>query len=176
MPAIVTMNTVPQLLFIWHTCMYTLHTCYLIAYIMPYYYMYIWNTIPTPDSRVWLKLPEIVYVGGQSHCGVLLLCYSDRSYFQQDILSVKWINADIDRRHQCYLTHWGRETHICVSKITIIGSDDGLSPGRRNAIIWTNAGILLFIRTLHDCPSQMNENLLISNSKLTSDSELIWWR
>ena len=32
------------------------------------------------------------------------------------------------------------------------------------------------IRTLHDCPSQMNENLLISNSKLTSDSELIWWR
>ena len=34
----------------------------------------------------------------------------------------------------------------------------------------------LTIRTLHDCPSQMNENLLISNSKLTSDSELIWWR
>ena len=32
---------------------------------------------------------------------------------------------------------------------------------------------LLVIRTLHDCPSQMNENLLISNSKLTSDSELI---
>ena len=32
------------------------------------------------------------------------------------------------------------------------------------------------IRTLHDCPSQMNSNLLISNSKLTSDSELIWWR
>ena len=34
--------------------------------------------------------------------------------------------------------------------------------------------IKLVIRTLHDCPSQMNENLLISNSKLTSDSELIW--
>ena len=26
------------------------------------------------------------------------------------------------------LTHWGRETHICVSKLTIIGSDNGLSP------------------------------------------------
>ena len=37
-------------------------------------------------------------------------------------------------------------THICVSKLTIIGSDNGLSPGRRQAIIWTNAGIL-FIRT-----------------------------
>ena len=46
-----------------------------------------------------------------------------------------------------YLTHWGRVTHICVSKLTIIGSDNGLSPGRRQAIIWTNAGISL-IRTL----------------------------
>ena len=41
------------------------------------------------------------------------------------------------------LTHWGRVTHICVNKLTIIGSDNGLSPGRRQAIIWTNAGILL---------------------------------
>ena len=41
------------------------------------------------------------------------------------------------------LTHWGRVTHVCVVKQTIIGSDNGLSPGRRQAIIWTNAGILL---------------------------------
>ena len=41
------------------------------------------------------------------------------------------------------LTHWGRVMHICVSKQTTIGSDNGLSPGRRQAIIWTNAGILL---------------------------------
>ena len=41
------------------------------------------------------------------------------------------------------LTHWGRVTHICVSKLPIISSDNGLSPGRRQAIIWTNAGILL---------------------------------
>ena len=41
------------------------------------------------------------------------------------------------------LTHWGRVTHICVSKLTIIGSDNGLSPDRRQAIIWTNAGLLL---------------------------------
>ena len=34
-------------------------------------------------------------------------------------------------------------THICINKLTIIGSDNGLSPGRRQAIIWTNAGILL---------------------------------
>ena len=41
------------------------------------------------------------------------------------------------------LTHWGQVTHICVSILNIIGSDNGLSPGRRQAIIWTNAGILL---------------------------------
>ena len=41
------------------------------------------------------------------------------------------------------ITHWGRVTHICVGKLTNIGSDNGLSPGRRQAIIWTNAGILL---------------------------------
>ena len=42
-----------------------------------------------------------------------------------------------------YLTHWGRATHTCVGKLTIIGSDNGLSPARRQAIIWTIAGILL---------------------------------
>ena len=41
------------------------------------------------------------------------------------------------------LTHWGRVTHICVCKLTIIGSDNGLSPERRQAVIWTNDGILL---------------------------------
>ena len=43
----------------------------------------------------------------------------------------------------CNLTHWGRVTHICVNKLTIIASDNGLSPGRRQAIIWNNDGILL---------------------------------
>ena len=47
----------------------------------------------------------------------------------------------------CVLTHCGRVTHICVSKLSSIVSDSGLSPGRRQAIIWTNAGILL-IRSL----------------------------
>ena len=41
------------------------------------------------------------------------------------------------------LTHWGRVTHICVGNLTFIGPDNGLLPGRRQAIIWTSAGILL---------------------------------
>ena len=48
------------------------------------------------------------------------------------------------RRASCdfIFTLWSRVTHICVSKLTIIGLDNGLSSGRRQAIIWTNAGIL----------------------------------
>ena len=39
-------------------------------------------------------------------------------------------------------THWGQVTNICISKLNIIVSDNGLSPGRRQAIIWTNDKIL----------------------------------
>ena len=45
------------------------------------------------------------------------------------------------------LTHWGRVTHKCISNLTIIGSENGLSPGRHQALFWTIAGILS-IRTL----------------------------
>ena len=41
------------------------------------------------------------------------------------------------------LTHWGRVTHMCVCRLNTIGSENGLSAGRRQAIIWTNAEILL---------------------------------
>ena len=45
--------------------------------------------------------------------------------------------------HCQVLTHWGQVTYICVGKLFIIDSDNGLSPERRQAIISTNAGILL---------------------------------
>ena len=35
------------------------------------------------------------------------------------------------------------DAYICVNKLTIVGLDNGLSPDRRQAIIWTNDGILL---------------------------------
>ena len=53
-------------------------------------------------------------------------------------LNLRWVTA---------LTHWGRVTHICVSKLPTIGTDNGVSPRRHQTIIWTNAVILL-IRTL----------------------------
>ena len=60
---------------------------------------------------------------------------------KQTLFYVPWTVKD--RTHGPALTHWGWVTHICVSKLTTIGSDNGLSPGRRQAIIWSNAEILL---------------------------------
>ena len=51
-------------------------------------------------------------------------------------------------------------THICVSK-RIIGSDNGLSPGRRQAIIQTNAGILLIRNVGTDFSEMLGENSCI---------------
>ena len=62
------------------------------------------------------------------------------------------------------LTHWGRVTHIFVSDLTIIGSDNGLSPGWRQAIIRTNAGILL-IRPLGTNYSEILIKFLIFSFK-----------
>ena len=62
--------------------------------------------------------------------------YIRQGEFQVALLHLKMLSASD-------LTHWDRVTHICVNKQTNIGSDNGLSPGRRQAIIWTNVGILL---------------------------------
>ena len=71
-------------------------------------------------------------------CPALLLAENPQGI---ELWAVVCIHS-VDQAVPC-LTHWGQVTHICVSKPTIIGSDNGLSPGRRQAIIYTNAGILL---------------------------------
>ena len=53
------------------------------------------------------------------------------------------IITSVHIRYKPLLTHWGGVTHICVGKLTIIGSDNGLASVRRQAIIWTNDGLLL---------------------------------
>ena len=70
----------------------------------------------------------IVYVY-ITYCSMILI-RSDEAHISR----LKWFFG---------LTHWGRVTHLCVSKLATIGSNNGLSPGRRQTIIWTNAGILL---------------------------------
>ena len=67
-------------------------------------------------------------------------------------------------------------THICVGNLTINGSDNGLSLGRHQAIIWTNAGIL-FIRTLGTYFSEdLIEILTFSFKKMRLKVSSAKWR
>ena len=59
------------------------------------------------------------------------------------------------------LTHRGQ---IWISKLSIIGSDNVLLPGRRQAIIWTNAAILL-IETLRTIFSEIWSKIRAFSSK-----------
>ena len=102
----------------------------------------IWRT-PRFHYSEWLFLNNILKISlvrhlanytFRNHCSVLPI--------SRDVFTPQ--NAKI-RPIACLLTHWGRVTHICVSNLTLIGSDN-LAPNRRQAIIWTNAGILLIGR------------------------------
>ena len=66
-------------------------------------------------------------------------CYYQENLFAMPVFKAMFVQGLI------VLTHWGRVMHVCISKLTIIGSDNGLSPQRRQTIIWTN-GRILFIR------------------------------
>ena len=48
-----------------------------------------------------------------------------------------WCSTNVE------ILHWVRVMHICAGYLNIIGSDNGLLPGRCQAIIWNNARILL---------------------------------
>ena len=95
----------------------------------------IYNHVSSTQLTLWnLEIDnewKILYIQG---------CYQDRSIALRRLKSqVTWLFNGLLR----IWTNWGRVTHICVGNLTIIGSDNGLSPGRCQAIIWTSAGILL---------------------------------
>ena len=74
----------------------------------------------------------------------LWLTQFNDTYMDHQAMCFKWLS--FYKTWSCsitFSTHWGRVTQKCVSKLIIIGSDNGLAPGRHQAIIWTNAGILL---------------------------------
>ena len=74
------------------------------------------------------------------------------------------------------LTHWGRATYICVSKLTIIASDNALSPGRRQAIIWNNAGILSIGLLGTNFSENLIEILMFSFRKMCLKVSSAKWR
>ena len=61
----------------------------------------------------------------------------------------------------CWLTHWGQVMHIWVSRLTIIGLDNGLWPGWHHVIIWTNAGKMLIGRLWTNPSAIFNHNWCI---------------
>ena len=98
------------------------------------------------------------------HISICICTYTNKTFRSENKRFIDWMGGKppvsfLSSWHVCFhednvlrhwstinatdLTHWGRVTHICVSDVTNIGSDNGLSPGRRQAIIRTNAGILL---------------------------------
>ena len=67
-----------------------------------------------------------------------------RKMFPFDDVIMGWVNHTmLLSASEATLIHWGRVRHICASKITIIGSSNGLSHGRCQAIFRTIDGILL---------------------------------
>ena len=106
---------------------------------------------PTPTQYRLLQISARMYtaVQGKSESHKCLFDSIMSIYIIISIgLLLKWDNIDLINTCSrgtkwSVLTRWGPVTHICVGKLTIIGSDNGLSPGRRQAIIWTNAGIFL---------------------------------
>ena len=74
------------------------------------------------------------------------------------------------------LAHWGRVAHIYVRKLNIIGSDNGLWPGRRQAIIWINAGILLIEPLGTNFSEILFEMLTFSSNKMHLKMSSAKWR
>ena len=74
------------------------------------------------------------------------------------------------------LTHWGRVTHIFVSIWTIIGPDNGLSPGWRQAIIWTKSGIFLIRILGTNSKDTLNEIHTCSFRKICLKMSSVKWR
>ena len=94
---------------------------------------YFWASWGDQDSR-----ERRLNGTGQKWWSTIKVC----QWVLRSLLSIVWSKAVV--LVGCYhLTHWGRVTHICVGNLTIIGPDNGLSPGRRQAITWTNDGKLL---------------------------------
>ena len=127
-------------------------------------------TSSQPPNDIMITIKQIItkpfaYFAGYTHSLVVLLplFFTRFPYLFQNVCRWWWSkqatpssswslkiwkpkkhlsNTSLVSNLSTLLTHWGRVTHICVG-VTIIVSDNGLSPSRRQAITWTNARILL---------------------------------
>ena len=125
-----------------------------------------WSTLRKQVKAAWLLMPWLLVSPGHQQSSSN--AHPDHDTDLKIIINCRECREEHVHQNPWYfllkyiLTHWGRVMHICVGKLAIIGSDNGLSPGRRQAIIWTNAGILLI------------ESLGIKKMHLKMSSEK-WW-
>ena len=106
------------------------------------------QTCPGFIKKKMTKNPWHERVYERSWCWIS--CYRDKKIFLQFVpFQFNWykhLNSFlVEDKEPFILTHWGRVLHIsciCISNLAIIGSDNGLSPCRRQTISCTNAGIL----------------------------------
>ena len=98
----------------------------------------------TPDSATERDCNQKMHAEGLKHDNADATCFENGRFLLRRCWGVHF--NDLARRHgklqsctklsmSLTLTHLGRVTHICVSKLTVTGSDNGLSPGRRHVII-----------------------------------------
>ena len=105
-----------------------------------------WSIIILKDKLV-LRIPKSLPVDDR----IVELCetmYPQWYLPRRHVLpGIRYMRTSSLTRCFCFVYKIGTDdvplTHICVIKLTIIGSDNDLSPGRCQAIIWTSAGILL---------------------------------
>ena len=104
--------------------------------------MDIWSNIRnnTIQNASWLNMKVLgdkIYVRGISfHTQIKVLQLKSLGYLEFAKMQLSYNFVSIG------LINWVRNTYICAGKLDIIGSDNGLSPCRRQAIIWIIVGIL----------------------------------
>ena len=86
------------------------------------------------------------------------ICRNERCLvkpFERCLVNAKHLNSCGNHASTQVLTHWDRVTYMRVTNLTIIGSDNALSPYRHQAIICINVG-MLWIKPLG---TKLSENL-----------------
>ena len=97
------------------------------------------------DITHWLNMHACIYIYIYTYIyiHIYMIIYLRHKPIQgflnsdAELCSIPWclMNSMLTKQSHCrWLTHWGRVTYICVGELTIIGSDNGLSRGRRQAI------------------------------------------
>ena len=105
----------------------------------------IWVNIGSDNGLVWCLTTPSHYLNQRWKAISEVLWYSHEDNFTGNAQDFSpWY--DFQNYHKFIITAAsprGWVTHIYISNLSIIGSDNGLSPGQCQAIIWTNDGILL---------------------------------